>query len=78
MAFAQHLNLQAGQRIQVRVEELQDWGSLIVHYQGNLFRVMNTSGRVVSIGEILDLQVTSTNPVELRFYKRSAQFERVV
>lgn len=78
MAFSKHLNLQIGQRIKAKVEDISPGGALIVGYEGRLVRLTNTTHRAIARGEVLDLQVVAISPLEFRFFQKSQSLNRLV
>lgn len=78
MANSKNLQLQRGQRIKARVEEVLGGDALIVGYQGNLVRILNSTGTKNEVGDILDLQVVGLQPLEFRFFHNFNGFNRVV
>jgi hypothetical protein len=79
MAISKDFQLKRGQRIKASVEEVMANNDIIVSFQGNLIRVGNATQRLVRAGEVLDLQVVGTDPLEFRFFNRATNsFDRLV
>lgn len=71
------LNLFEGQRIVARVEDSLSSVDLIVGFQGHLLRVKNTSEQIFNKGDLLDLVVIRSHPLEFQLYtKYKKQFDR--
>ena len=58
-----------GQRIRVQVEEIPSQRVLLVSLDGMLFRVKNESPQIFKQGDTLDVVVTRTEPLELKFFE---------
>lgn len=71
-------SLRLHQRIKARVVETQIGGMLVVQFNDDLIRVLNTSGKNFKVGEQLDLLVTGIKPVEFKLYQRSQNFDRTI
>ena len=65
MAYAEDL-FSEGDLFTATVEEVQDTQTLIVGYQGYLFRVINSTGKLIYQGDRLQLLVVGLKPIELR------------
>lgn len=70
--------LEKGSCIKVTIVEIQDDRQLLVSYQGELFRVKNTSGRRFQIDEKMFLVVTQKNPLEFSLAGEQRLFSRVI
>jgi hypothetical protein len=65
-----------GQKVRVEILEVHAGGELLVSFQGQLFRVKNTSGQRFQVGEHLLLVCIHTNPVEFSLAGEPGLFSR--
>lgn len=63
------MNTCEGERIKAEVEEVLSKQNLIVSYDGQLLRVMNSSSRIFKKGDRLDLVVVKKEPLELQLFE---------
>lgn len=67
-----------GDLLEARVLELQRDGSFIISFHGDLIRVMNESGRSLSEGDLVLLEITSVKPLGFRLIEKSRTFARSI
>jgi hypothetical protein len=59
-----------GQRVQGKVTEQLASGDLIISFEGELLRVANESQHKFAVGQIVDLQVATQNPLSFKIATR--------
>lgn len=59
-------HLKVGDHIKGRILEIQDDGSMVISFQGDLIRVCNQTQKILKCGSSIDLIVTAINPYAFR------------
>ncbi|MBO9666952.1 MAG: hypothetical protein J7501_09080 [Bdellovibrio sp.] len=80
MANQKFLNgLIKGQILHSIVEEKQSGAEVLCNFHGHLLRITNQSGQAMEKGQVVRLQVKSTQPLEFQVFDvNSVKFERVI
>lgn len=59
-------NLKMGQKVWATIEEILDANEMIVNFDGDLLRVGNQSQRNFRVGQRIQLNVESLNPLQFK------------
>jgi hypothetical protein len=59
-------HLKVGDQIKGRILEIQDDGSMVISFQGDLIRVCNQTQKILKCGSAIDLIVTAISPYAFR------------
>lgn len=66
-------HLKAGDYVKGRILEIQDDGSMVVSFQGDLIRVCNQTQKILECGSVIDLIVTAVSPYAFRLAENQGQ-----
>jgi ribosomal protein S1 len=66
-------HLKVGDFIEGRILEIQDDGSMVVSFQGDLIRVSNQTQKTLKCGSFIDLIVTAVSPYAFRLAENQGQ-----
>lgn len=66
-------HLKVGDYIKGRILEIQDDGSMVVSFQGDLIRVCNQTQKILKCGSSIDLIVTAVSPYAFRLAENHGQ-----
>lgn len=80
MASRAFLNsLKKDQILHAKVEEISSVTGILLNFQGDLLRISNLTGQIISKGQSIRLQVISLQPLQFQvFDSHSSRFQRVV
>lgn len=58
--------IQLGQKLLARIEEVVSQNNFIVNFDGDLIRVTNNSNQVIRAGDMVEVIVTSVKPLSFK------------
>ncbi|MDG0816930.1 hypothetical protein [Bdellovibrio svalbardensis] len=72
-------SLKKGQILHAQVEDISSVTGILLNFQGDLLRISNLTGQMISKGQSIRLQVMSLEPLQFQvFNSHSTRFQRVV
>lgn len=72
-------SLKKGQILHATVEDVSSLTGILLNFQGDLLRISNLTGQIISKGQGVRLQVMNLDPLQFQvFDASSAKFQRVV
>lgn len=66
--------MKIGERVQAKVIECIEDGSLILSFQGSLLRVVNQTGISYQVNSTVTLEVQRLRPLEFKLLAKKSQF----
>lgn len=69
--------LELGDVVQAQVTEVLDSTQVIISLHGDLTRALNETKRTLQVGEVVELRVSSTRPLQFRVVENERRLGRL-